>query len=258
MKKYLIASFFIIAFFFFAHPILALEPQSIGIAIYVPIEGKNVSDGNIITATTNGYSLSKTPYDPSLFGVVNNSPAAAFVGNPKEGEKAVISSGKAYVLVSTINGKIKKGNFITSSKNPGIGQLADKEGYMVGTALEDYSANNKNEVGKILVSLNIKYNAQIEGGKTSTNLLELVKNGASAPYLSPLTSFRYLLAGIVTIVSFTLGFTFFGRLAHTGVEALGRNPLAAKIIEISVVLHILMTIGIIGLGLAIAYLILVL
>lgn len=237
----------------------AADLPSLGIAISVPIIDKNVVDGDIITATSKGYTRSASAYDPSLFGVVNENSAGAFEtasGSAEPDEKPVVSSGKAYVRVSTSNGAIKKGNFITSSTAAGVGQLADKEGYMLGTALEDYSGK---QVGIILVSLNIRYNAPIANGASRPlNLFQLIKTGVTAPYLSPLTSFRYLLAGLVTIIAFTLGFLFFGKVAHSGVEALGRNPLAARIIEMSVVFHIFMTIGIIGIGLAIAYLILVL
>ena len=112
--------FLLISLFILSFPSLAFAAgfQAPGIATYVLINDNNVQDGDIITATSKGYSLSKTLYDPSLFGVINNNPAAAFVGSSKTGEKAVISSGKAYVRVTTANGKIKKKNFITSSTKP--------------------------------------------------------------------------------------------------------------------------------------------
>lgn len=243
----------------FPKKILAADLSSFGISVFVPIADKNVQDGDIITSTDKGYALSKTAYDPGLYAVVNESPAASFETSDSVNQKPVIAVGKAFVRVSTGNGAIKKGNFITSSTTPGVGQLADKEGNVLGTALEDYGAKDPKTIGKILVSLNIKYNAPVTTVSEKTqNLFQLIKSASSAPYLSPLTSFRYLLAGVVTIISFTLGFTFFGKVANSGVEALGRNPLAARMIELSVVFHILLTIGIIAIGLAIAYLILIL
>ena len=240
------------------HTSPAFAQSAGGIAIDVPIGDANVQDGDIISSTDKGYFLSKTPYDPSIYGVVNENPAVSFQSEGSDNLKPVISSGKAYVRVSTVNGPIKINNYVTSSKIPGVGQLGDKPGFVLGIALEDYAENDPQKVGKILVALSVHYNIPSNKSAVSSNLLEVLKQGVAAPYVSPLTSLRYLLAGIVAIVSFALGFTFFGKVAMTGVEALGRNPLAAKVIEFSVVLHIIMTIGIIIVGLIIAYLILLL
>ena len=62
----------------------------------------------------------------------------------------------------------------------------------------------------------------------------------------------------MVIMGFGLGFIYFGRIAKAGVEAIGRNPLASRTITSGLVLHILLTIVIVGAGLGIGYLILVL
>ncbi len=90
------------------------------------------------------------------------------------------------------------------------------------------------------------------------NLLSNFKSAASSPFLSPLTSLRYLLAVVVTATAFGLGFLYFGRIAAHGVEALGRNPLASKIIIAGIVFNAVMTAVIVVGGLFLAYLILIL
>ena len=60
------------------------------------------------------------------------------------------------------------------------------------------------------------------------------------------------------MASFVMGFVYFGRVARSGIEAIGRNPLASRIIQFNVILHILISIVIVLVGLAIAYLILIL
>ena len=226
-----------------------------GIALPVAVEDKNVKSGDIITATSKGYRLSTYAYDPSLYGVVTASPAVS-LREKNTSAVSVISFGKALVRISTINGAIKKNDFITSSKVLGVGQKADVNGFILGIALENYSNSNPNAVGKILVSINPHYNATFIGVRA--NLLQNLKVVAAAPLLSPLTTFRYLLAAIVTIVSFVLGFIYFGRIVRTGVEALGRNPLAARTIQLGIVLNVVLTAGIILIGVGIAYLILIL
>jgi|SRR5581483_6089873 len=227
-----------------------------GIAIYVPISAKNVKDGDIISSTNKGYVLSSTTYDSQMFGIVNENAAASFKETNLTGAFPVVSNGKAYVNVTTANGNIKKGDFITSSAIAGAGEKADQNGYIVGSALEDYSSSDKHKVGSILITLNIRYNANTT--TATNNVLESIKQAAIAPSIAPLTSLRYLLAALIAIAAFILGFISFGRVARTGVEALGRNPLAAKLIELGVAFNTLLTIGIILVGLGIAYLILVL
>jgi F0F1-type ATP synthase membrane subunit c/vacuolar-type H+-ATPase subunit K len=60
------------------------------------------------------------------------------------------------------------------------------------------------------------------------------------------------------VVAFTLGLVYFGRIARAGVEAMGRNPMAKRMIQLSVLLHVVLTIIIVLTGLGIAYLILIL
>lgn len=229
--------------------------SSDSMAIPIEISDKNIKDGDIITATSKGYKLSTYSYDPSIYGVVNDTPAV-YVRDVTGKSKLVIPIGKTLVRVSTRNGAIKKNDFITSSLIPGVGEKADTNGFVLGTALEDYSNKNPNAIGKIAVSVNPHYNATFISVRT--NILQNIKAVAGAPLLSPLTTLRYLLAALVTIISFVLGFVYFGRIARSGVEALGRNPLAARIIQLGIVLNVILTAGIIMLGVGIAYLILIL
>lgn len=227
-----------------------------GIAIDVQISSSNVKDGDVISATNKGYIISSIAYDTALYGVVNQNFAAGFKNKNVQNAFPVISSGKAYVNVSSVNGNIKKGDYVTSSTITGAAQKADRNGFILGSALEDYSSADPKQIGQINVAIQVKYNAP--STSVSNNLLENVKQAASAPYLAPLTSLRYLLAAIVAIAAFVLGFTSFGKVARAGVEALGRNPLASKLIELGVIFNTALTIGIILVGLAIAYLILIL
>lgn len=244
-------------FFFNCHHVFAQQSADIstGVALPVEINEKSVKDGDIITVTSKGYKLSSYAYDPSVYGVVTVNPAI-YLKNTTGKNTPVISFGKALVRVSTINGAIRKNDLITSSSIPGVGEKADVNGFVLGIALENYSGSNKNAIGKIMVSIDPHYNATFIGVRT--NLIENIKVVAGAPLLSPLTTLRYLLAAFITIVSFVLGFVYFGRIARTGVEALGRNPLAAKMIQLGIVLNVVLTAGIILVGVGIAYLILIL
>ena len=155
--------------------------------------------------------------------------------------------------VYAVNGEIKKNQLITSSTTPGVGVKAISSGFVLGTALENYSDPKP---GRILVSVNPHYSSS---GSTavSKNIFNVLKNARESAYLSPLESLRYLIAALVALLAFILGFIYFGKVAQKGVEAIGRNPLAGRFIEVSVILNLLLTALIIIVGLGIAYLILI-
>lgn len=256
----LLVPFFCLTFIYLISPVYAnaadSDFRSSGLAVPISVVDKTASDGAIISSNPDGFILSDTPYDPSIYGVVNQNPSIAFENLDSDDSKPVISIGKALVQVSTQNGEIKINDFITTSKIPGVGQKANLNGFVVGTALENYSESDPKKTGKILVSVNPHYNGAFVGIRS--NLIELLKDARNAYVLSPLVSLRYLLAASISIISFVLGFIYFGRVARTGVESLGRNPLAAKLISLGIVFNLAMTIVIILVGLFIAYLILAL
>ncbi len=258
--KFKLFSFLIVIFifdFYILHFRVAWAQEiSSGIAIAIPIMDAQVVDGSIISATDKGYVLSNEPYDPTIYGVVTEKPAVSFeLATASANMYPVITSGKVFVRVA--GGQIKKGDFVTSSKTPGVGQKGDSSGYILGTALEDWQGDQQ-KTGLILVAVAPKYNTAVSSSGRGINLLTNVKSAASSPFLTPLTSLRYLLAVVVTAVSFFGSFWYFGRFGKTGIEALGRNPLAAKTITMGIIFNLLLTVVILLAGLFLAYLILVL
>lgn len=254
MKKILpilISSFCLLVF---SQPVLAQITTS-SIAITAEIEGDSRS-GDIVCSQNEKFNLCANEYDPNMFGVVNDSPSAAFEETDLTGKHLVVQDGKADVRVSSANGNIEVGDLITSSATAGVGVKAIRNGYVLGTALEAYLSDDTTAVGSIQVSLNIHPTVELSDSKT--NLLQLFQQGLTAPILGPLASLRYLLAAGIVVLAFVLGFTYFGRVVKTGVEAIGRNPLAGRMIQFSVVFNIILTLVIIGAGLGIGYLILVL
>ena len=246
------------------------DSTSSGLAISVPIADKNAKDGSIISSTSKGFTLSNIDYDPSIYGVISQNPAL-FIEKTAgfSNTKPVMTSGHVQVLVSTSNGAISENDFITTSGVPGVGQKAKINGFIVGTALEKFNPNKSECVstrskkldqfvcmGKIMVAVNPHYNGSSIG--TRGNIIQVIKDSGNVFSLFPLVSFRYLLAALIAIIAFVLGFIYFGRVARTGVEALGRNPLASRMISLGIFFNLLLTVGIMAIGLAIAYLILIL
>lgn len=225
------------------------------IATYLPIAEGNLKNGYVITSTQLGYKRTTNDYDSYMVGVVSLHPAASMEESGAKGLTPITTSGKAYVLVSTKNGTIKKGDFLTSSTIPGVAVKSTSYGYILGTALEGYENTDSNKTGEVLVNIDIRFGGGYDTVKA--NLLQTLKLGVAAPFLTPLTSLRYILAVVITIISFGLGFIYFGRVARSGVEALGRNPLAGRLIQVGIVFNTVLTLVIMIIGLAISYMILV-
>lgn len=219
----------------------------------IQIQEQNVSEGDIITFTSDGYKKSTIAYDSHVYGVVTDNPQVVLESTDASNAHAVISFGKVYVKVSNENGNIQAGDLITTSKTPGVGQKANDSGYVLGTALESFSGDTP---GIILVVLNIGFNSRAT--TVSSNLIQNLKLALSAPEVSPVNALRYILAAAIVIIGFVFGIGFFGRVSASGVEAIGRNPLASKLIMLSMLFHLSLSLVIILVGIAIAYLILVL
>lgn len=239
-----------------AQDVTATSSASIGVAVYVPVTD-DVVDTNVICSTEGGDNMPCTrEYDPNMLGVLTENPSV-FIGvaSPSAGTKAVISSGQAEVLVSSQNGDIKAGDFITSSRTKGVAQKATKSGFILGSAMEDYSNSDTSQTGKILVTLSIRP-AVLKAG-AGLNLLQVIKDGVQGAFESPLSALRYTVAALIVSVVFIYGFIHFGKVAKSGVESIGRNPLATKSIQAGVIMNMGVIIAIMGASIFVAYLILV-
>ncbi len=247
---------FLIITIFLLNVIYVRAQATSGIAFNIPVADSEAKESDIICGSDEGFIRCNNEYDPQIHGVVTENPAISLEAASDEETRLIVTSGIAKVKVSAKNGNITKGGLITSSNTSGVGQLASRNGYVLGTAIDEFSSDNLEDTSLINVAINIHPAAGLAGPRS--DLLQVLRQGLQAPLFEPLASLRYILAAAIILMAFTLGFIYFGRVARTGVEAIGRNPLASKIIQFSVVLHILITIVIILAGLGMAYLVLIL
>lgn len=229
------------------------QEQSTGLALPIPLTGPEVVNGAIICTALEGYKLCDTTYESGIFGVITTSPTAQFIMENRQ-SSYVLSGGTAVVRVSGANGPIETGTLITTSRVPGVGQRADRGGYVLGSALEPYTATSPDEIGEIAVSLHIHPTTAFTDVRN--NLLEALRAGLAAPVLTPLAALRYILSAFVIVSTFILVFVYFGRIAKTSIESIARNPLASRKIELTVLLQVLLMVVIAFFGFGIAYLIL--
>ena len=232
------------------------QESSYGIAISIEKGVGDFNEGRLVCSGEGGFKLCNQEYDTAIYGVVVGNPAASIEQENLEEKVLVQTSGIAKVSVIGSRGPIKRGDYITASEKAGYGQHAEETGYVLGMALDEFTPDSPESEGSVLVALNIHAATGVSGVRS--NLLGALKRGLSAGTLSPLDTLRYLLAALIVITSFTVGFAYFGKASGLGIEAIGRNPLASRKIEAAVLVHLMITIVVFLVGLSLAYLILIL
>lgn len=249
----IILSFFV--YFTFSNSVVNAQVTSSGVAISSSVADSNAQDGDILCTYPEGNMRCNIEYDTSVYGVISDNPALSIEDFDLNPSRLVLSSGVATVRVTSVNGNINEGDLITTSLKPGLGQKATRNGYVIGIAIENYSSDNPDAIGSIQVDLNIHPASGLSGSRG--NLIQFIRQGLAVPVFEPVESLRYILAALMIIISFTLGMVYFGRASRTGIEAVGRNPLAKRVIQLTIFMNIALTIVIVMVGLAIAYLILI-
>lgn len=227
-RKWLIGLGFIFcilqSIFFVPTALAQAGPTLGGIAVNIAVSDGDIQEGDIISATKEGFKKSNQEYDVLIFGVVVNAPVLSLA--PRDpATVAVVGSGEVLVRVSTEGGNIEVGDFITSSTTAGVGKKAVKSGYVIGKALEGYS--DSTNLGKIAVLIGPSFGVGSGASGAAGALIDVVANPDNS---------RFILSTILGIIILLGSIFAFIRLITTGVTAIGRNPLARGIIYRSMVI----------------------
>lgn len=217
---------------------------------------ENSVEGSVVCSSQTGLALCTKAYSPSIYGVVSSLPAVAIRDRNIDNEALIAEGGTVAVRISSKNGNINEGDFITSSDIEGVAQKATKNGYVLGTALEPFQPANPDEIGSILVSVHI--HPETSFTDEGSNLLETLEQALTIPILTPLAALRYLLASLIVTLSFVIGFIYFGKVLKMTVENIARNPSVKIIIYLTSVVSLVIISAAVFAGLYLAYLILVL
>ena len=231
-------------------PITAAD---VDVALEIPKPADlTIEEGLMICSSPGGYKACDSAHSQDLFGVVSLRPALSIESADIEDGMLVIKQGEVSVRVTNQSGSIVQGDYITSSDTPGLGQKATRNGYVFGTALENYDSSVP---GTIKVAANIQTINIIDPG-ASENLVKTLQEGATTPFQSPLASLRYLVAALLVLLSFAFAMWYYVRMSRDAIQAIGRNPLASKNINMSVLFQAFVTITIVIVGFGAAYLVL--
>ena len=197
-----------------------------------------------------------------IYGVVIDPSAAPLTVQKQAQQVFVVTSGNYPVLVSTQNGNITAGDYLSISRTDGIAAKASSsQGYVIGRALDSFSgggttivyANDGSAVGRIT--------AQITPGKNP-----LLKEAAAVP--GPLLKVGESIAGkplsALRIYSALAVFAVAGLIAavmlwggiRNAMVAIGRNPLSRHSIMRGLIQVVLAATSVLIIGLLGVYLLL--
>ena len=205
-------------------------------AISITVEVSDVPQGSepnglIVTIDKGTYKLSSKKADPNLIGVITNNPSITLRKSTNPNVYDINNTGVTLVRASNSSGKITKGDYVTSSDKLGIAVRSVDSEYVLGTALEDFDSADG------LMRITVEPHYVLFNVSTGTNLLNVVRSSSQSAFLAPVDSLRYLLAAIVAIASFLFGFSIFGKITGSGIQALARNPLARSSIQINIIIE---------------------
>ncbi len=199
--------------------------------------------------------------DPrAIFGVVVD-PSESPIALTGSGQTYVATTGKHRVLITTENGGIKSGDYISMSSVDGIGAKAlTSQSFVLGRAIEDFDGKNKVintvnglKVGRIGVDITPKGNPLKKAGLAVPESLRKVSEAVAG---NPVGTLKIYLALLILIASTIISTILVATGVRSGISSIGRNPLSKKSIIRGLMQAIIMAVLIFIIGLFGVYLLL--
>jgi hypothetical protein len=222
---------------------------------------------------TNKVEALKSGDIADMLGVVTSASSAPIsISDPSQQQVFVATYGKYQVLVSNENGVIRPGDFITVSAIDGVGMRSDGDFQLIlGKALMGFAGTNdaestvklKDNAGgertvslrRIPVEISVAHNP-VYSGDSIAGVPHILSSVASAVTDRPVTALRiYACLGVLILALTVAGGVMYSGV-RTGMNAVGRNPLAKKSITRNLISVILMSLIVVVMGVVTVYLLL--
>ena len=196
-----------------------------------------------------------------VYGVVIDPSDAPFTLNGQNSQVFVATSGIYRAIVSTVNGAIKPGDYISLSNIDGIGAKATAiQPTIIGRAQSSFDGSSNvittsgsAAIGRIFISIGVEKNP-------------IANNDPAIPYFlkkvavqlanKPVPVVRIYTALLVFVITALVAITILWSGVRSGLISLGRNPLSRHTILGSMYKVIFTGLGILAIGLAGVYLLL--
>jgi len=218
---------------------------------------KNTTDRVVAASTTNVDSL--------LGVVINDDSSLLSVTNGQDNQVQVATSGTIQVLVSDINGEVKRGDHITASPLSGIGMRASANVRVIGVAQSDTKQASKQSykdkdgkqhdvmIGQIPVLVNVAYYFKEPEKTVVPGALQNVANALAGKEVSTLP---ILLSAAVFVIMLIVVCSIVYSMIRSSIISVGRNPMSQSAIYRDLIQLSGLVLAILGVGLVSIYLIL--
>lgn len=224
----------------------------------------DLSEGAIVSLkkdSTDEVEASSSKNVDNIFGIVINDSNSLLRISSKVGTQVqVATEGTVAVLVSDINGDIKRGDHITGSPIEGVGMKATGNVRIVGIAQGDMvgqkkqtikGANGKEEtvyLGEVPVLVNVAYFFKQPDKTIIPAAIQNVANGLAGREVSTLPIL--ISAGIFFVMLVVVSSIVYSMI-HSSIISVGRNPMSQSavyrdLIQMSTLVLAILTVGVIS------------
>lgn len=230
---------------------------------------KQIPVGSIVSLLKN----SQTQVEPSLtanvdnlLGVVVNPDSSLLnVSTGVNNQTQIATSGTLNVLVSDINGEIKRGDHITASPLKGLGMLANGNVRVVGIAqgemtskreqtLKDAEGNDqKVMIGEVPVLINVAYFFKEPEKSIVPAALQNIANSLAGREVKPLP---IIISGAIFIVTLIVVMSIIFSMIRHSIISVGRNPMSQSAVYRDVIQLSALVLGILAVATIAIYMVL--
>ncbi len=216
---------------------------------------------------------SQTQVEPSytanvdnLLGVVINPDSSLLsVSTGNTGQVQIATDGTLPVLVSNLNGEIKRGDHITASPLKGLGMLANGNVRVVGIAQGEMTSkkeetikdtegkDQKVTIGEIPVLINVAYFFKEPEKSIVPASLQNVANSLAGREVKPVP---IIISGAIFIVTAIVVMSIIFSLIRHSIISVGRNPMSQSAVYRDVIQLSALVIGILAVATISIYMVL--
>jgi hypothetical protein len=185
----------------------------------------------------------------------------------------VATTGRYDLLVSNQGGVIKAGDYLTVSSLAGIGMKASSaQAEIIGQAVGNFNGSSNvlgtvplktsqggsvtESIGTIAVNVKLAANPTYQKSNDSRQLPSFLSKSANAIASKPVSAPRVYLGALILLATFFIAGSLLYGGARSGLQAIGRNPLAKQAINRSLFKIVLGGLAVLLIGFLAVYLIL--
>ena len=224
--------------------------EELSIATLVSLKKNSTSE--VIAANTDSVN--------SLLGVIVNADNSLLSISSGKAQVQVATSGTVPVIVSDINGMVKRGDHITASPISGVGMRATGNVRIIGIAQGDMSAGSKQtykdksgtersaKLAQIPVLVNVAYYFK---QPEKTIVPSAVQNVANALAGKEVQTLPIIVSVIIFLVTIIVVVSIIFSMIRSSIISVGRNPMSQSavyrgLIQISSLVLVILTVGMIS------------